>query len=115
MELIEGEPLSALLARAGRLGLERSLDIVAQAALAVGAAHRVGLVHRDISRATCSCAVTGGEGEATFECALPPAASGSVPPTPGRSRAGACTWSTGWPAAGGSWFELRHDPPRPGA
>jgi eukaryotic-like serine/threonine-protein kinase len=48
MELIEGEPLSALLARAGRLGLERSLDIVAQAALAVGAAHRVGLVHRDI-------------------------------------------------------------------
>jgi serine/threonine protein kinase len=85
MELIEGEPLSALLARAGRLGLERSLDIVAQAALAVGAAHRVGLVHRDISRATCSCAVTGGEGEATFECALPPAVLVRAAPRPAQA------------------------------
>jgi eukaryotic-like serine/threonine-protein kinase len=48
MELIDGEPLSALLDREGRLGLGRSLDIVGQAALAVGAAHRAGLVHRDV-------------------------------------------------------------------
>jgi serine/threonine protein kinase len=48
MELVEGEPLSALLARQGRLGVERSLDIVGQAAIAVAAAHEAGLVHRDI-------------------------------------------------------------------
>jgi serine/threonine protein kinase len=51
MELVAGEPLSSLLAREGRLGLDRSLDIVGQAALAVGAAHRAGLVHRDIKPA----------------------------------------------------------------
>jgi serine/threonine-protein kinase len=51
MELVKGEPLSALLAREGRLGLDRSLKIVGQAALAVGAAHRAGLVHRDVKPA----------------------------------------------------------------
>src|SRR5829696_608992 len=51
MELVAGEPLSWLLAREGRLGLDRSLHIVGQAAVAVGAAHRAGLVHRDIKPA----------------------------------------------------------------
>jgi eukaryotic-like serine/threonine-protein kinase len=51
MELVGGEPLSSLLARNGRLELNQSLEIVGQAALAVGAAHRAGLVHRDIKPA----------------------------------------------------------------
>ncbi len=48
MELIEGVPLSALLVREGRLDAERTLDVIAQAALALGSAHQAGLVHRDV-------------------------------------------------------------------
>jgi serine/threonine protein kinase len=48
MELVEGAPLSALLAREGRLDPERVLDMIAQAALALGSAHQAGVVHRDV-------------------------------------------------------------------
>ena len=48
MELVNGEPLSAILARAGRLSLDATLDIVSQAARALDAAHQAGIVHRDI-------------------------------------------------------------------
>lgn len=48
MELVEGEPLSALFSRAGRLPADRALDIVAQTAAALAAAHAAGVVHRDI-------------------------------------------------------------------
>src|SRR6266511_2795866 len=48
MELVEGAPLSAVLARRRRLDPERVLDVVAQAALALDAAHRAGVVHRDV-------------------------------------------------------------------
>src|SRR6266508_1916418 len=48
MELVEGAPLLAVLAREGRLDPERVLDVVAQAALALGAAHQAGVVHRDV-------------------------------------------------------------------
>jgi len=48
MELVNGEPLSAILARAGRLSPAATLDIVSQAARALDAAHQAGIVHRDI-------------------------------------------------------------------
>jgi serine/threonine-protein kinase len=48
MELVEGEPLSATLARDGRMSVEAALDITAQAAWALAAAHEAGIVHRDV-------------------------------------------------------------------
>jgi serine/threonine-protein kinase len=48
MELVQGEPLSAILARAGRLSPDATLDIIGQAARALDAAHQAGIVHRDI-------------------------------------------------------------------
>jgi len=48
MEHVDGEPLSAQLARDGRLPAPRALEIVRQAALALAEAHRLGMVHRDV-------------------------------------------------------------------
>ncbi|HEX6448472.1 MAG TPA: serine/threonine-protein kinase [Trebonia sp.] len=48
MELVNGEPLSAILERLSRLSPDTVLDIVAQAARALDVAHHAGIVHRDI-------------------------------------------------------------------
>ncbi|SOD95715.1 protein kinase domain-containing protein [Blastococcus haudaquaticus] len=48
MELVEGEPLSALVAREGALGTETTLGLLRQTAFGLGEAHRAGMVHRDV-------------------------------------------------------------------
>jgi eukaryotic-like serine/threonine-protein kinase len=48
MELVNGEPLSAILERVGRLSAYNTMDVVAQAARALDTAHQAGIVHRDI-------------------------------------------------------------------
>jgi serine/threonine protein kinase len=48
MELVDGQPLSEIIERYGRLDPYIVLDIIAQAARALDAAHRAGIVHRDI-------------------------------------------------------------------
>ncbi len=48
MELVEGEPLSALLAREGALDTDTTLRLLQQTSFALAEAHRMGLVHRDV-------------------------------------------------------------------
>ena len=48
MELLQGEPLDALMQRERRLELLRAITIVNQIAGALGAAHAKGIVHRDL-------------------------------------------------------------------
>ncbi len=58
MELVEGEPLSARLAR-GRLLFNDALRIGVQVAAAIAEAHRNGVVHRDIKPANIMLSKTG--------------------------------------------------------
>jgi eukaryotic-like serine/threonine-protein kinase len=51
MELVPGEPISALLRRQGRLPVDLALGVVAQVGAALGAAHAAGVVHRDVKPA----------------------------------------------------------------
>jgi eukaryotic-like serine/threonine-protein kinase len=51
MELVDGQPLSALLRGGQPLDPEVVRDLMAQAADAIGAAHRAGIVHRDVKPA----------------------------------------------------------------
>ncbi len=48
MELVMGEPLSDVLARQGALPLSTALAVLVQSADALHAAHRLGVVHRDV-------------------------------------------------------------------
>jgi serine/threonine-protein kinase len=48
MELVDGEPLSAVLAREKRLDTATTLSLLRQTAFALAEAHRAGMIHRDV-------------------------------------------------------------------
>jgi serine/threonine-protein kinase len=48
MEFIDGRPLSSILKTAGPLSAERSADVGAHVAAALGYAHKHGVIHRDV-------------------------------------------------------------------
>jgi eukaryotic-like serine/threonine-protein kinase len=48
MELLEGEDLRSLIRRKGRLSVQQAVDIMIPVLLAMGQAHRAGVVHRDL-------------------------------------------------------------------
>src|ERR1700733_5987416 len=48
MEFIDGRPLSAILKSSGTLSAERSAEIGANVAAALGFAHKNGVIHRDV-------------------------------------------------------------------
>jgi serine/threonine-protein kinase len=63
MELLQGETLTARLAKGG-LTIERSLHVVKQLASALAAAHRLGVVHRDVK--TDNVFLTNKHGDAEY-------------------------------------------------
>jgi serine/threonine-protein kinase len=54
MELIDGQALDTRL-REGRLPVDDALDLVADVAAGLGAAHRAGVIHRDVKPANIVC------------------------------------------------------------
>lgn len=65
MRYVQGSDLKALLQREGQLSLQRTIDIIAQAASALDAAHARGLVHRDVKPG--NLLVASGEGPESSE------------------------------------------------
>ncbi|MDQ7006934.1 MAG: protein kinase [Acidobacteriota bacterium] len=70
MERVDGESLEALLARKGTLDVEQAVALTCQAARALAAIHRQGVIHRDIKPANLLLTADGGLKIADFGVAL---------------------------------------------
>jgi serine/threonine-protein kinase len=68
MEYVEGSDLREILRREAPLELARALRLVAQVADALDAAHRLGLVHRDVKPGNILVTVRDGEEERALVC-----------------------------------------------
>ena len=75
MELVDGQPLSALLRGGQPLDPDAVRDLMAQAADAIGAAHRAGIVHRDVKPANLLVTPSGRSRSPTSASPAPPTAS----------------------------------------
>jgi serine/threonine-protein kinase len=86
VELVDGEPLSAVLRRDGRLPTARTLDLLEQAARVLQAAHDAGVVHRHLTPGNVLLQRDGGLRLTDFGLAH---AAGAVPPAGREVGAGA--------------------------
>lgn len=70
MEFADGEPMSKVIERVGRLGAAATMDLVRQVALALQAVHDRGIVHRDVKPANLLLRTDGTVALADFGIAL---------------------------------------------
>src|SRR5262249_40935497 len=101
MKYVEGANLREILRSDAPLDVERALDLVAQVADALDAAHRAGLIHRDVKPA--NVLITGGPGdERALICDFGPARpiSSATTPPPARALPADMRYGTPRPTAG---------------
>jgi len=125
MQWVDGESLEARVQRRGRLPPDEALEIIRETATALGAAHKAGLVHRDIKPGNILVDARGAVKLADFGIARPAGAAAAAGETvagsfhfmaPEQAYGGAPDPRSDLYALGATWyFALTAQPPYPGA
>ncbi|WP_051807302.1 serine/threonine-protein kinase [Actinoplanes subtropicus] len=100
MELVDGRSLAEIIARQGRLPVERAVSIAAQVCDALGAAHAAGVVHRDIKPSNILVDAAGVVKVCDFGVALLDRAAGETALTGADLVVGTCQYMAPEQAAG---------------